>query len=86
MINLANFIAEDELGVQPQNMVDRFSYDAIALKFTELMYGLNNDAPPNQKEFLSYIKAQKDYAASYKQWVESSQFDAIYRRSIEFFA
>ena len=84
-IALSNFAVKIELQLDLQNEPDRFSYDEIAFKFTELMYGLSDETPPEQEKFVEYLKSQKSYDLAYKIWVESTQFNAIYRRAVEFF-
>lgn len=86
LISLTNYHMRKELNFEAQQMKDSFSYDEIAFKCTELMYGLSMDQPPTQSEFISYLKTQEDFKVVYKDWIESKQFPAIYRRAVELFA
>lgn len=85
-VSLENFAIRQQIGVNPKSIQDDKKYDRIAFMFTELMYGISYDSPPDKREFVEYLKKQIDYNRKYKNWVESTNWITIYNRAKILFA
>ncbi len=84
LARLNEYFTEMEVGIIEEIKSDH-SYDQIIVIFTELMYGINDEEPPSKKEFITYLKDQKDYSNVYKKWVESPDFSVIFYKAREAF-